>query len=55
MACIQIGKYEISIVFFVDNGRHARVLNHLLYVYFRFIESSIYVKEERKSNLGELQ
>jgi len=42
-------------VFPIHEGGHARVLSHLLQVRFTFVESSIYVEEERKLELWELQ
>jgi len=55
MACVWVDNNEIPLVFWVLDGGRAKVFNHLLHVYFRFVESSIYIEEERKSKLGELQ
>jgi len=41
-------------VFPVEEGGCATMLSHLPHIRFRFVESSMYVEEERKSALGEL-
>jgi len=55
MACIFVDGHKVSLVFIVDHGGRARVLNHLLHMRFKFVESSIYIEKERKFELGELQ
>jgi len=55
MASICVDGPEVPFVLPVDEGGRARVLNLLLHIYFRFVESSIYVEEERKSVSGEVQ
>jgi len=52
MACIRVDGHDVPLVFPVDDGGQARIMSHLLHVRFRFVESSIYVKEERKSDSG---
>jgi len=54
IACIQVDGHENPLLFPVHNGRRARLFHHLLHVCFRFVESSIYIKEERKSKSKEL-
>ena len=49
MASIRVDGYDIPLVFPVGDGGHARVPSHLLHVRFRFVESSIYVEEEHRS------
>ena len=49
MASIRVDGYEIPLVFSVGDGGRARVPSHLLHVRFRFVESSIYVEEEQRS------
>ena len=46
MASIRVDGYDIPLVFPVGDSGRARVPSHLLHVRFRFVESSIYVKEE---------
>jgi len=53
MACIVDG-HGIPLVFSIHDRGCARVLSHLLHVHFKFVESSIYVEEERKSESREL-
>ena len=54
MASIRVDGYDIPLVFPVgDNGR-TRVPSHLLHVRFRFVESSIYVEEEQRSESGDV-
>jgi len=54
MACIRVDGHDVPLVFLVEYGGRAKVMSHLLYVRFRFVESSIYVEEERKSDSGQL-
>ena len=54
MASIRVDGYDIPLVFPVGDGRCARVPCHLLQVRFKFVESSIYVKEEKRSESGEV-
>ena len=55
MACICVDGHDILIVFSIDERRRATVFSHLLHVQFKFVESSIYIEEERKSESGQLQ
>jgi len=55
MACVLVDGHEVPLILLVDNGRCARVLSYFLHVCFRFIGSSIYIEEERKLELGDLQ
>jgi len=55
MACIPVNGHEVPLLFPVEDGGQARVLSHLLHVRFRFVESSIYVEEERMSELGKVK
>ena len=54
MASIRVDGYDIPLEFPVGDGGHARVPSHLLHVRFRFVESSIYVKEEHRSEAGDV-
>ena len=54
MASIRVDGYDIPLVFPVGDGGHARVPSHLLHVRFRFVESSIYVEEEQRSESGDV-
>ena len=54
MASIRVDGYEIPLVFPVGDGGRARVPSHLLHVRFRFVESSIYVEEEQRSESGDM-
>ena len=54
MASIRIDGYDIRLVFPVGDDGCTRVPCHLLHVRFRFVESSIYVEEERRSESGEV-
>jgi len=54
MACIRIDRYNVPLVFPVDAGGWTRVMSHLLHVCFRFLESSIYVEEEKNSKSKQL-
>ena len=54
MASIRVDGYDIPLVFPIGDGGGARVPCHLLHVRFRFVESSIYVKEEKRSDSGEV-
>ena len=54
MASIRVDGYDIPLVFPVGDGGHARVPSHLLHVRFRFVESSIYVEEEHRSEAGDV-
>jgi len=54
MACIHIDGHEVPLVFPIHDGGRARVLCHLLHVHFKLVESSIYIKEEKKSKSREL-
>ncbi len=55
MACIRVDSHEVPLMFPIEDGGHARVLSHLLYIRFRFVESSIYVEEERMSESGKVK
>jgi len=55
IACICIADYKVPLVFPIDEGGLARVLSHLLHVCFKFVESSIEVEEEKRSESIELQ
>ena len=54
MASIRVDGYDIPLVFPIGDGGHATVPCHLLHVRFRFVESSIYVDEEKRSDLSEV-
>ena len=54
MASIRVDGYDIPLVFPIGDGGRARVPCHLLYMRFTFVESSIYVEEEKRSNFGEV-
>ena len=54
MASIRVDGYDIPLVFPVGDSGRARVPSHLLHVRFRFVESSIYVKEEQRSEFGDV-
>ena len=54
MASIRVDGYDIPLVFPVGDDGRARVPSHLLHVRFRFVESSIYVKEEQRSESGDV-
>jgi len=55
MACIRVDNHEVPVVFLVDRRGRAKVESHMLHIRFKFVESSIYLEEERKSKSGELQ
>jgi len=55
MACIRVDGHEGPLVFPLNERGRAKVLSHLLHVCFKFVESSIYIEEEKKSKLDELQ
>jgi hypothetical protein len=55
MACIRVDGHEVPLMFPVEDGGRARVLSHLLHVRFRFVESSVYVEEEKMSESGKLK
>ena len=54
MASIRVDGYDILLVFPVGDGGRTRVPSHLLHVRFRFLESSIYVEEEQRSESGDV-
>ena len=54
MASIRVDGYDIPLVFPIGDGGRARVPSHLLHVRFRFLESSIYVEEEQRSESGDV-
>ena len=54
MALIRADGYDIPLVFPIGDGGRARVPCHLLHVRFRFVESSIYIEEEKRSDSGEV-
>ena len=54
MASIRVDGYDIPLVFPIGDGGCARVPCHLLHVRFRFVESSIYVEEEKRADSGEV-
>ena len=54
MASIRVDGYDIPLVFPVADGGRAKVPSHLLHVRFRFVESSIYVEEEQRSESGDV-
>ena len=54
MASIRVDGYDIPLEFPVGDSGHARVPSHLLHVRFRFVESSIYVEEEHRSEAGDV-
>ena len=55
MASIRANGHEVPIVFPLDEEGFATVSTHLLHVRFKFIESSLYVEEEKHSESGEIQ
>ena len=55
MAGIWVDGHEVSIVFPLEEQGCAIVSTHLLHVCFKFVELSIYVKEEKHSQSGEIQ
>jgi len=55
MACIRVDGLDILLVFPNNGEGLAKVESHLLHVCFKFVESSIYVDEEKKSEAGDLQ
>ena len=54
MASIRVDGYDIPPVFPIGDGGRATVPCHLLHVRFKFVESSIYVEEEKRSDSGEV-
>ena len=54
MASIRVDGHEVPIVFPLDEEGFATVSTHLLHVRFKFIESSLYVEEEKHSESGEI-
>lgn len=54
MAYLRVDGLEVPLLFPVGKDGRARVLSHLLHVRFRFIESFLYIEEERKSASGDL-
>ena len=55
MASIRADGHEVPVVFPLDEQGYATVSTHLLHVCFKFVESSLYVEEEKHSELGEIQ
>ena len=55
MASIRVDGHEVPIVFPLDEQGCATVSSHLLHVRFNFVESSIYVEEEKHLESGEIQ
>ena len=55
MASIRVDGHEVPLVFPLDEHGRATVSTHLLHVRFKFVESSIYVEEEKHSESGEIQ
>ena len=55
MASIRVDGHEVPLVFSLDEHGCATVSTHLLHVRFKFVESSIYVEEEKHSESGEIQ
>ena len=54
MTSIRVDGYNIPLVFPIADDGRARVPSHLLHVRFRFVESSIYVEEEKRSHSSEV-
>ena len=54
MASIRADGHEVPVVFLLDEEGFATVSTHLLHVRFKFIESSLYVEEEKHSESGEI-
>ena len=54
MAYIRVDGREVPLVFPVIGSERARVASHLLHVRFKFIETSIYVEEEKILDSGEV-
>ena len=54
MASIRVDGYDIPLIFPIGDGGCARVPSHLLHVRFRFVESSIYVEKEKRSESGDV-
>ncbi len=55
MACIQLDGHKVPLLFSINDGGRTRVLNHFLHIRLRFVESSIYIKEERMLKSDEVQ
>lgn len=55
MAAIRADGNEVPLVFLLDIDGRAIVYSHLLHVRFKFVESSIFVEEERWSSEGHLE
>ena len=55
MASIRVDGHEVPIIFPLDEQGCATMSSHLLHVRFKFVESSIYVEEEKHSESGEIQ
>ena len=55
MASIRVDGHEVPLIFPLDEQGCATVSTHLLHVRFKFVESSIYVEEEKHSESGEIQ
>ena len=55
MASIRVDGHEVPLVFPLDEQGCATMSTHLLHVRFKFVESSIYVEEEKHSESGEIQ
>ena len=54
MASIRVDGSNIPLVFPIGDGGCTRVPCHLLHIRFRFVESSIYVEDVKRSNSGEV-
>jgi len=55
MAGIRVDGNVVPLIFPLDDARRSKVPSHMLHVRFRFVESSIYIEEEKMSEAGELQ
>ncbi len=54
MAWLLVDGHSIPLVFPILDSGLARVACHLLHVRFRFVETSIYIEEEKWSESGEV-
>jgi len=55
IACIWVHGHSVPLVFPVEVGEYVKVMSHLLHIWFRFVESTIYIEEEKLFELGELE
>jgi len=55
MAYIWVQGHNVPLVFLVVDGKCTKVMTHFLHIYFKLVESSIYIEEEKWSKLGKLE